>query len=170
MQWGSNYYTAELMCIDVHCARWVQPRESRIRRSLSFSSHSSRTETQAACGPKGLHWEINTSACQAAKQLYTLCWISWKIRVYDEVRSQTGFNFTLCHDNWCQLTREKMFPSDSKTCSTIGRWAWIQTCVVFCHPLLHWPWQKSCRVHKAFSGRRTAALAPWRLENTQIIY
>lgn len=135
------------------CSLWVQPRESRIRFLLSFSTLSSRTETQAACGPKGLcrvHWENDTSTCQAARQLSTLCWISWKIKVYDQVRSQTGFIFTLCHDN-PQLTRGKLFPSDFKTCSTIDRWAWIQRCVVFCHPLLHWPWQRICRAHKMHS-------------------
>lgn len=76
-------------------------------------------------GPKICAECTEKSIPQPAKQLYTLCWISWKIRVYDEVRSQTGFIFMLCHDNCCQLTREKMFPPDSKTCSTIDRWAWI---------------------------------------------
>lgn len=150
-QWGSSCFTAELVCIDVHCARWVQPWERTIRLLLSFSSHSSRTQTQAACGLKGLcrvHWENNTSACQAAQQLYPLCWMPWEIKIYDEVRSTTGFTFALCHNDWCQLTWEKLLPSDSKTCSTIDSWAWIQRCVVFCHPLLYWRLQRIYKVHE----------------------
>lgn len=146
------------------CSLWVQPRESGF--CWVFPHFHPGQRPRLLVGPKGSvgalrKWCLNLPSCQAA--VHPVLNLLENKGLWS--RSQTGSTFTLCHDN-PQLTREKLFPSDSKTCSTIDRWAWIQRCVVFCHPLLHWPWQRICRVHKAFSWRCTAALASWQLENT----
>lgn len=126
----------------MHCTWWVQLRGSRIRL---YTHWVWRHMGPKDCARHTVKWI--TSVCQAAKQLCALCWVFWKIKVWAEKRPQKRFTITVCQ--WA-TTKTKASWDHRRWVQNIDWWAWIDGCVVFCHPVPH-AWQHE---HHSFKSLR----------------